>query len=575
MLRRLHLEEASRALHLRAPGKEGENQENQGESELALEFSRLLDQVQGPIAAAHDEVMALGMALAQAIPLVQQTKQVAQDREISEQRQDSGQDFEEQYLDATVDDGAGSDSGPRLVLDSRDDGAVQTADRNQANSKTVAEDEIEQEAGSAEQEVAAALDLGPVLASEVENEGDVSVGAAQLAATMEAVAVEHEESQIVLKQSDNTGALEQQQVEHQEVEVAAVIQRVAVVERREDSSDDEGEDGSDAAGEFTTSSEVMVNADDVQVRQAKSSNAKNAVEQAENAENAGAAQASQSNAGQEPARLEARDSKGMSGEARPALDQRLQRQRESVSKLVQAIKVESDSTGVAAPSDSARAASATFDAAFQMTLLRQAFENLRLQRADGLDSKQRQSTSQTSVVGTVSEAKTASTDTGERSAKQLARPQLRRMLDRVESTLKEAARSRDGKTISLRLDPVQLGRVKVDVSLREGTLHARITPENQQVLVALREHSHELQSALRKLGLNVDSVTVTVSSESGQELSDFGRELNNGKSFQEERNNMPNDDRQVAENTFGNELAKPDAVGTKSADLADSDHWVA
>lgn len=575
MLRRLHLEEASRALHLRAPGKEGENQENQGESELALEFSRLLDQVQGPIAAAHDEVMALGMALAQAIPLVQQTKQVAQDREIGDQRQESGQDFEEQSLDATVDDGTGSDGGPRLVLDSRDDGAVQTADRNQANSKTVAEDEIEQEAGSAEQEVAAALDLAPVLASEGEKESDTSVGVAQLAPTVEAVAVEHEESQIVLKQSDNTGALEQQQLEHQDVEVAAVIQRVAVVERREDSSDDEGEDGSDAAGDFTSSSEVMVNADDVQVRQSKSNNAKNAVEQAENNGNAGAAQASQSNDGQEPARLEARDSKGISGEARPALDQRLQRQRESVSKLVQAIKVESDSTGVAAPSDSARAASANFDAAFQMTLLRQAFENLRLQRADGLDSKQRQSTSQTSVVGTVAEAKTASTDTGERSTKQLARPQLRRMLDRVESTLKEAARSRDGKTISLRLDPVQLGRVKVDVSLREGTLHARITPENQQVLVALREHSHELQSALRKLGLNVDSVTVTVSSESGQELSDFGRELNNGKSFQEERNNMPNDDRQVAENTFGNELAKPDAVGTKSADLADSDHWVA
>lgn len=575
MLRRLHLEEASRALHLRAPGKEGENQENQGESELALEFSRLLDQVQGPIAAAHDEVMALGMALAQAIPLVQQTKQVAQDREIGDQRQESGQDFEEQSLDATVDEGTGSDSGPRLVLDSRDDGAVQTADRNQANSKTVAEDEIEQEAGSAEQEVAAALDLGPALALEGENESDTSVGATQLESTVEAVAVEHEESQIVLKQTDSTGALEQQQVEHQEVEVAAVIQRVAVIERHEDSSDDEGEDGSEAAADFTSSSEVMANADDVQARQAKSNNAKTAVEQAENTENAGAAQASQSNAGQEPARLEARDSKGISGEARPALDQRLQRQRESVSKLVQAIKVESDSTGGAAPSDSARAASANFDAAFQMTLLRQAFENLRLQRADGLDSKQRQSTSQTSVVGTVAEAKTASTDTGERSAKQLARPQLRRMLDRVESTLKEAARSRDGKTISLRLDPVQLGRVKVDVSLREGTLHARITPENQQVLVALREHSHELQSALRKLGLNVDSVTVTVSSESGQELSDFGRELNNGKSFQEERNNMPNDDRQVAENTFGNELAKPDAVGTKSADLADSDHWVA
>jgi flagellar hook-length control protein FliK len=319
----------------------------------------------------------------------------------------------------------------------------------------------------------------------------------------------------------------------------------------------------------------MLNADDVQVRQAKSNNAKNAKESAENTENAGAAQMAQSKAGQEVARSEERDLKAMPGEGRPALEQRLQRQRESASKLVQAIKVETDSAGSGVSPESPRAASANFDAAFQMTLLRQAFETLRLQRADGLDSKQRQSSSQVSVVGTVAEAKTASTDTGDRSAKQLTRPQLRRMLDRVESTLKEAARSRDGKTISLRLDPVQLGRVKVDVSLREGTLHARITPENQQVLVALREHSHELQSALRKLGLNVDSVTVTVSSETGQELSDFGRELNNGKSFQEERNNMPNDGRQVAENTIGNELAKHDAVGTKSADLADSDHWVA
>ena len=171
--------------------------------------------------------------------------------------------------------------------------------------------------------------------------------------------------------------------------------------------------------------------------------------------------------------------------------------------------------------------------------------------------------------------RSTSTDAGERGAKQLSRPHLRRMLDRVESTLKEAARSRDGKTISLRLDPVHLGRVKVDVSLREGTLHARITPENQQVLTALREHAYELQGALRKLGLNVDSVSVTVASEAGQDLSDFGRELNNGKSFQEGRNNMPNEERQVSENTVGNEIAKPGAVGTQPAEVADADHWVA
>ncbi len=575
MLRRLHLEEASRALRLQAPGKEGENQENQGESELALEFSRLLDQVQGPIAAAHDEVMALGMALAQAIPLVQQAKQGVQDRDAGDQSQESQQDFEEQALDVTVDDGNASDSGPRLVLDSRDDGAVQTADRNQADSSATTGDGVQQDEGSAEREVTAALDLGPALISEGEEDSDLAAGARQSDSNAEVIAVEEAESQVVLKQLSDSGALDQQQLEHQDAEVVAVIQKAAVVDRHEDSSNDESEDGLDAEGDFTSSSEVMLNADDVQVRQAKSNNAKNAKESAENTENAGAAQMAQSKAGQEVARSEERDLKAMPGEGRPALEQRLQRQRESVSKLVQAIKVESDSTGSGMSPESPRAASANFDAAFQMTLLRQAFETLRLQRADGLDSKQRQSSSQVSVVGTVAEAKTASTDTGDRSAKQLTRPQLRRMLDRVESTLKEAARSRDGKTISLRLDPVQLGRVKVDVSLREGTLHARITPENQQVLAALREHSHELQSALRKLGLNVDSVTVTVSSETGQELSDFGRELNNGKSFQEERNNMPNDGRQVAENTIGNELAKHDAVGTKSADLADSDHWVA
>jgi|LakMenEpi03Aug12_release.lakeMendotaPanAssembly.Ray.scaffolds.fasta_scaffold09525_11 flagellar hook-length control protein FliK len=575
MLRRLHLEEASRALRLQAPGKEGENQENQGESELALEFSRLLDQVQGPIAAAHDEVMALGMALAQAIPLVQQAKQGVQDRDAGDQSQESQQDFEEQALDVTVDDGNASDSGPRLVLDSRDDGAVQTADRNQADSSATTGDGVQQDEGSAEREVTAALDLGPALISEGEEDSDLAAGARQSDSNAEVIAVEEAESQVVLKQLSDSGALDQQQLEHQDAEVVAVIQKAAVIDRHEDSSNDESEDGLDAEGDFTSSSEVMLNADDVQVRQAKSNNAKNAKESAENTENAGAAQMAQSKAGQEVARSEERDLKAMPGEGRPALEQRLQRQRESASKLVQAIKVETDSAGSGVSPESPRAASANFDAAFQMTLLRQAFETLRLQRADGLDSKQRQSSSQVSVVGTVAEAKTASTDTGDRSAKQLTRPQLRRMLDRVESTLKEAARSRDGKTISLRLDPVQLGRVKVDVSLREGTLHARITPENQQVLVALREHSHELQSALRKLGLNVDSVTVTVSSETGQELSDFGRELNNGKSFQEERNNMPNDGRQVAENTIGNELAKHDAVGTKSADLADSDHWVA
>ncbi len=87
------------------------------------------------------------------------------------------------------------------------------------------------------------------------------------------------------------------------------------------------------------------------------------------------------------------------------------------------------------------------------------------------------------------------------------------MMQRVESALKEAARSKDGKTISLRLDPPNLGNLKVDVSIRDSVLHARLTAESSQVTYLLREKAHELQEMLRKLGLNVQTVSVSVKSE--------------------------------------------------------------
>jgi flagellar hook-length control protein FliK len=153
--------------------------------------------------------------------------------------------------------------------------------------------------------------------------------------------------------------------------------------------------------------------------------------------------------------------------------------------------------------------------------------------------------------------------------------QLARMLERVQSTLTEAAKARDGKTISLRLDPANLGRVKVDVSLKEGVLHARITPENQQVMTALREHAHELQGALRKLGLDVDSVTVTVRSDGLQDEATGGQNSFDGRTFQEERNNMPHERSQVVENTVGNELAQWKEAVAPEQGVGVVDHWVA
>jgi|GEM_PF-4400258 len=100
-----------------------------------------------------------------------------------------------------------------------------------------------------------------------------------------------------------------------------------------------------------------------------------------------------------------------------------------------------------------------------------------------------------------------------RNSEQTARTprfQPSKILERVEATLKEAARSRDGKTISFRLDPPELGTLKVDVSIRDGALHARISTENSTVAGILREKAYELQSMLRKLGLEVERVSVSV-----------------------------------------------------------------
>jgi len=96
-----------------------------------------------------------------------------------------------------------------------------------------------------------------------------------------------------------------------------------------------------------------------------------------------------------------------------------------------------------------------------------------------------------------------------------------RTLAKVEAALKEIASSKDGKTISVRLDPPSLGTVRVDLSLRDGTLHARIGAENPAVSQMLRERSQEIHQILRRLNLNVDKVNVSISS-LGQDGEDRG-----------------------------------------------------
>lgn len=117
-------------------------------------------------------------------------------------------------------------------------------------------------------------------------------------------------------------------------------------------------------------------------------------------------------------------------------------------------------------------------------------------------------------TGTSKNTVRTQSESAARATRTSSRVTFEQALERVEAVAKEVARSKDGSSLTFRLDPPQLGNLKVDVSLREGLLHARLTPESAQVAQLLRERAHELHASLRKLGLSVDSVSVSVSGDS-------------------------------------------------------------
>lgn len=152
-------------------------------------------------------------------------------------------------------------------------------------------------------------------------------------------------------------------------------------------------------------------------------------------------------------------------------------------------------------------------------------------------------------------------------AKALPQQAAARAFEKVEAVLKEVARSRDGKTISVRLDPPSLGRVRVDVTLRDGALHARITAEAPEVNQMLRDRAGDLQLVLRRMGMNLDRVSVSVGS--GQGESGAGSQSQQG-------GRSPG--RQVAQEDDaggGSGLEGGLASDARGSRAGTADHWIA
>ena len=151
-------------------------------------------------------------------------------------------------------------------------------------------------------------------------------------------------------------------------------------------------------------------------------------------------------------------------------------------------------------------------------------------------------------------------------------PQMLKAFEKVESALKEAAKARDGKTISLRLDPPNLGSVKVDVSMREGRLHARIQVDSQTVSQMLRDGSHELLTALRKLGINIERVSVAIN-HGGFEQNFESDNYVGGNQEQTTGSEEKSSEKNNGDNVFKNGAGKQAAA--QSEENVYYDHWIA
>lgn len=153
--------------------------------------------------------------------------------------------------------------------------------------------------------------------------------------------------------------------------------------------------------------------------------------------------------------------------------------------------------------------------------------------------------------------------------KTLSRSLAARTLEQVEKVVREAAKSKDGRSVTLRLDPPELGVLKVDLTLKDGVLYARLAADTAPVQHLLRERAQELQGNLRKLGLNLEGVQVSIV---GQDSNDSSWQQNFDR--QAAKENWSNQSNQVL--GLSEEFRASEIVGAQSeAKLMINDHWVA
>ncbi len=192
----------------------------------------------------------------------------------------------------------------------------------------------------------------------------------------------------------------------------------------------------------------------------------------------------------------------------------------------------SAAAGGVAGADIAKAGVAVQGAALQASVAEAAKTTVQAQGGNAL----------VNALGSAEESSKRSTPASKESAKSAA-TQRTQIAEQIQKLLDAAAKSKDGNTMVVRLDPPDLGTLTVKITRRADQIFARIVPESPEVEQLLRERASEMTQVLASQGFRTENVQISIGVERSESESfcfdQFGFDRSNADSGDQANSDSP------------------------------------
>ncbi|MFY9234828.1 MAG: flagellar hook-length control protein FliK [Fimbriimonadaceae bacterium] len=119
-----------------------------------------------------------------------------------------------------------------------------------------------------------------------------------------------------------------------------------------------------------------------------------------------------------------------------------------------------------------------------------------------------ESESKTPEPGILKQQPTITASDAPKEAASLPRAQLREVVRQVSERIEHLAAMRSTETITVKLEPFELGTITLSIKASEGNVETRIAASNDQVRQALELNGAQLSRALEGKGLNLSQMSV-------------------------------------------------------------------